>query len=114
MTPPGFDENPGLLEGVEDFSIQELVAQPRVEALDVSVLPGRTRESLAIRARRKLSSADVTDVLTDLFVLRGIPAYIRSDNGPEFVAGAVRQWIAAVGARPAQVLVALCAGSSFA
>ena len=45
---------------------------------------------------RKLSSADVIDVLTDLFVLRGIPAYIRSDNGLEFIAGAVRQWIAAV------------------
>ena len=60
-----------------------------------------TRESLAIRVRRKLSSADVVDVLTDLFILRGIPAYIRSDNGPEFVAEAVRRWIAAVGAQTA-------------
>ena len=60
-----------------------------------------TRESLAIRVRRKLSSTDVIDVLTDLFILRGIPAYIRSDNGPEFVAEAVRRWIAAVGARTA-------------
>ena len=60
-----------------------------------------TRESLAIQVRRKLSSADVIDVLTDLFILRGIPVYIRSDNGPEFVAGAVRQWIAAVGAQTA-------------
>ena len=51
--------------------------------------------------RSKLSSVDVIDVVTDLFVLRGIPAYIRSDNGPEFVAGAVRQWITAVGARTA-------------
>ena len=39
-------------------------------------------------------------MLTDLFILRGIPAYI-SDNGPEFVAEAVRHWIAAVGARTA-------------
>ena len=59
------------------------------------------RESLAIRVRRKLSSADVIDVLTDLFILRGVPAYIRSDNGPEFVAEAVRRWIAAVGAQTA-------------
>ena len=40
-------------------------------------------------------------MLTDLFILRAIPAYIRSDNGPEFVAGAVQQWIAALGARTA-------------
>ncbi len=67
----------------------------------LNVLDEFTRESLAIRVRRKLSSTDVIDVLTDLFIVRGIPLYIRSDNGPEFVAGAVRQWIAAVGARTA-------------
>jgi len=37
---------------------------------------------------------DVIDVLSDLFILRGIPAHIRSDNGPEFVAKAVQEWIA--------------------
>ena len=67
----------------------------------LNVLDEFTRESLAIRVRRKLSSVDVIDVLTDLFILRGIPAWIRSDNGPEFVAEAVRRWIAAVGARTA-------------
>ena len=55
----------------------------------LNVLDEFTRESLAIRVRRKLSSIDVIDVLTDLFILRGIPGYIRSDNGPEFVAEAV-------------------------
>ena len=65
----------------------------------LNVLDEFTRESLVIRVQRKLSSTDVIDVLTDLFILRGIPAYVRSDNGPEFVAGAVRQWTAAVGAR---------------
>jgi len=40
----------------------------------------------------------VIDVLSDLFILRGIPAHIRSDNGPEFVAKAVQDWIAVVGA----------------
>ena len=49
-----------------------------------------TRECLEIRVKRKLNSTDVIDTLTDLFILRGIPAYIRSDNGPEFVAQAVR------------------------
>ena len=59
------------------------------------------RERLAILVRRQLSSTDVIDVLTDLFILRGIPAYIRSDNGPAFVAEAVQQWIAAVGTQTA-------------
>ena len=54
-----------------------------------------------IRVKRKLNSTDVIDVLTDLFILRGVPAYIRSDNGPEFIAEAVRKWIAAVGAQTA-------------
>ena len=40
-------------------------------------------------------------MLTDLFILRGIPACIRSDNGPAFVAEAVCRWVAAVGARTA-------------
>jgi len=69
----------------------------------LNVLDEFTRESLAIRVRRKLSSVDVIDVLTDLFILRGPPAFVRSDNGPEFVAEAVRKWIAAVGAKTAYI-----------
>lgn len=60
-----------------------------------------TRECPAIRIDRKLNSTAVIDVLTDLFVLRGVPSHIRSDNGPEFIAKAVRDWITAVGARTA-------------
>ena len=63
-----------------------------------------TRECLMIRVDRKLNSVDVIDVLTDMFILRGPPAFIRSDNGPEFVAEAVREWIAAVGARTAYIV----------
>jgi transposase InsO family protein len=62
-----------------------------------------SRECLAIRVKRKLNSVAVIDVLTDLFMIRGIPAYIRSDNGPEFVAQAVRDWIKAVGAKTAYI-----------
>ena len=69
----------------------------------LNVLDQFTRESLAIRVRRKLSSSDVIDVLTDPFILRGIPAYVRSHNGPEFVAEAVRRWITAVGGRTALI-----------
>jgi putative transposase len=53
--------------------------------------------------KRKLNSTDVIDALTDLFIFRGVPAYIRSDNGPEFNADAVRQWIKAVGAQTAYI-----------
>jgi putative transposase len=58
-----------------------------------------TRECLAIRVNRKLRSTDVIDVLSDLFIMRGVPAHIWSDNGPEFIAMAVREWITAIGAK---------------
>jgi transposase InsO family protein len=45
----------------------------------------------------------VIDVLSDLFILRGVPGHIRSDNGPEFVAKAVQDWITAVGAKTAYI-----------
>jgi len=61
------------------------------------------REGLEMRVKRKFNSTDVIDALTDLFILRGIPAYIRSDNGPEFVAKTVRDWIKAVGAKTAYI-----------
>ena len=67
----------------------------------LNVLDEFTRECLAIRVRRKMNSIDVIDVLTDLFLLRGAPNFIRSDNGPEFIAQKVRDWIGAVGARTA-------------
>jgi putative transposase len=62
-----------------------------------------TRECLAIRVSRKLKAVDVIEVLSDLFILRGVPAHIRSDNGPEFVAQAVRDWVSAVGAKTAYI-----------
>ena len=69
----------------------------------LNVVDEFTHESLAIRVRRKLKSIDVIDVLSELFVLRGVPGHIRSDNGPEFVAEAVQRWIAAVGAKTAYI-----------
>ncbi len=62
-----------------------------------------THESLAIRVQRKLNSTDVIDVLCELFLARGIPGHIRSDNGPEFIAEAAQKWIAAVGAKTAYI-----------
>jgi len=62
-----------------------------------------TREAIAIRVARTLKATDVIEALCDLFVERGIPIHIRSDNGPEFVATALREWIAAVGAKIAYI-----------
>ena len=63
----------------------------------LNVIDEFTRECLAIRVSRKLNSTDVIDVLSDLFILRGVPGHIRSDNGPEFIAKSVREWIVAAG-----------------
>ena len=56
-----------------------------------------TRESLAIRVARKLGRYEVIEALADVMLFRGIPEHIRSDNGPEFVAKELRQWLAKVG-----------------
>ena len=69
----------------------------------LNVVDEFTHECLAIRVARKLKATDVIDVLSDLFILRGVPSHIRSDNGPEFVAQAVRDWIKAVGAKTAYI-----------
>jgi putative transposase len=62
-----------------------------------------THETLAIRVKRKLNSTDVLETLADLMILRGTPAFVRSDNGPEFIAQALRDWIAAVGSQTAYI-----------
>jgi putative transposase len=68
-----------------------------------NVIDEFTHECLAIRVARKLKATDVIDVLSELFILRGVPDHIRSDNGPEFVAEAVQAWITAVGAKTAYI-----------
>jgi len=69
----------------------------------LNVVDEFTRECLAIRIDRRLKSTDVIDVLSDLFIMRGVPEHIRSDNGPEFIAKAVQKWIRAVGSRTAYI-----------
>lgn len=56
----------------------------------LAILDEYKRECLSIVVQRQIRSQDVISVLTDLFLRRGIPEYIRSDNGPEFTAKAVR------------------------
>ena len=69
----------------------------------LNIIDEFTHECLAIRVSRRLKSIDVIDALADLFMLRGVPRHIRSDNGPEFMAKAVQDWIAAVGASTAYI-----------
>ena len=65
----------------------------------LNVIDEYTRECLAIDVARKLKSDDVLERLSELFVLRGVPEHIRSDNGPEFTAKAVRGWLGRVGVK---------------
>ncbi len=69
----------------------------------LNVVDEFTRECLSIRVARRLNSTLVIDVLSDLFILRGVPGHVRSDNGPEFIAKAVQDWIGAVGAKTAYI-----------
>jgi transposase InsO family protein len=63
----------------------------------LTVIDEFTRECLAIRVGRQLDSTDVLDCLADLMVERGIPEHLRSDNGSEFTAKAVREWLGRLG-----------------
>ena len=56
----------------------------------LNIIDEFTHECLAIRVSRRLKSIDVIDALSDLFILRGVPQHIRSDNGPEFMANSER------------------------
>jgi transposase InsO family protein len=67
----------------------------------LNVIDEFTHECLAIRVARRLKATDVIDLLCGLFLLRGVPGHVRSDDGPEFVARAVQAWITAVGAKTA-------------
>ena len=65
----------------------------------LNVVDEFSRECLAIRVALKLKAIDVIDVLSELFVLRGVPEHIRSSNGPEFIAKSVQARIAGVGSK---------------
>ena len=59
----------------------------------LTIVDEHTRECLSIDVARRLTSEDVLERLSDLFIRCGVPDYIRSDNGPEFTARCVRQWL---------------------
>ena len=59
----------------------------------LSVVDEFTRECLCLKVARRMTSRDIIDVLRGLFMAHGGPAHIRSDNGPEFIAKALRDWL---------------------
>ena len=65
----------------------------------LTVVDEYTRECLAIQVGRSLRSSHVIECLGDIMVQRGVPDHVRSDNGPEFTAKAVRLWLQGVGAK---------------
>jgi transposase InsO family protein len=65
----------------------------------LTILDEYTRECLAILVKRSISSQDVIDQIFNLFVFRGVPEHIRSDNGPEFTGKAIRGWLDCLGVK---------------
>src|SRR5512136_1598399 len=65
----------------------------------LNIIDEYTRECLVTLVNRKIKADDVIDQLFNLFVFRSIPEHIRSDNGPEFTARAVRKWLFGLGVR---------------
>ncbi len=63
----------------------------------LSIVDEYTRECLALEVGRTMTAGDVVDVLIELSHVRGIPRHIRSDNGPEFIAAAIRSWLGTSG-----------------
>jgi transposase InsO family protein len=80
-----------------DFMIDRMANGRAFKILNI--IDEYTRECLAILVSRKIRNQDVIDLLFQLFILRDIPEHIRSDNGPEFTAKAVRKWLNRVGVK---------------
>lgn len=66
----------------------------------LNIIDEFTRECIAIKVARNLTSKDVIETLGELFLKRGVPKHIRSDNGPEFIASGLRLWLEKLDAKP--------------
>lgn len=80
-----------------DFVADRLADGTRIRTL--TVVDEYTRECLALRVGYRLKADDVMDVLTDLFITKGIPDHIRSDNGSEFTAKSIQAWLPQLGVK---------------
>ena len=80
-----------------DFTMDQTADGKRLKLMPV--VDEYTRECLAIEVERSMTAEDVISTLSYLFQVHGEPEFIRSDNGPEFIATAVQEWLAASGVR---------------
>lgn len=80
-----------------DF-VQERTHNGRVFRI-LNIIDEYSRECLASIVARNIRHGDVQDCLTDLFCQRGVPVHLRSDNGPEFTAKRIREWLTHLGVR---------------
>jgi transposase InsO family protein len=69
----------------------------------LNIIDGYTRECPLSHVSKRITSSDIVEFLTDLFCVRGLPEYIRSDNGSEFTAKKVRKFISNLGTYPASI-----------
>ena len=80
-----------------DFMVDRLADGRSFRTLNI--IDEWTRECLSITVGHQLTAQDVLNQLYSLFIMRGVPDHIRSDNGSEFTAKAVREWLAKVGVK---------------
>ncbi len=73
----------------------------------LTILDEYTRQALAVIVRTRMGADDVLEALYPLLPRHGTPEYIRSDNGPEFAAGAMRKWLQRIGIKQ----IRICPGS---
>ncbi len=80
-----------------DFAMDQTEDGRRLKMMPV--VDEYSRECLSIEVERSITAKEVVKTLATLFVQRGEPAFIRSDNGPEFIAKAVKRWLEASGVK---------------
>jgi len=80
-----------------DFAMDATEDGRRLKAMPI--VDEYSRECLALEVERSITAENVVEVLDRLFTERGEPAYIRSDNGPEFIAAAIKGWLESSGVK---------------
>jgi putative transposase len=63
----------------------------------LSIVDEFTRECLALEVARSIKAVDAVEIVSQVMLIRGVPGHLRSDNGPEFIAAALRRFVAAAG-----------------